>query len=326
MPGIDVEQQVGDFLGDEVPENFKKEEQDDFESFIGSPPEEDSNKGSDDSSNDDSDSGDKDDKGSDDDDKGSDDDKGDDKSGESDDDKSKDSDDDKGSDSSDSNDNDDNSDSSSDDDSKLTEPSAELLELRELIRGQNTTIEEMKLLITSKADDKIEKPKAFELNEDELNFVTAEDIDDVLADAGKLNALLGKIINIAVGHSVKSVSETIPTTISGQMTQQLDIRDFVRDFYVENKDLAAVKKTVGAIANEIQASNKDWALDKIFKETAIKTRKTLGMSDPADRKESDDGKDKNKKTERSALPPGYTGSRKGASKSKGVQGEIDELL
>ena len=307
--GTEIEKMVGDFLGDATPEDkdfFGDEE--DFDADIRKEPtDEDDDKTGDDAADDDKDSDDQDDKGSDDD--ADDDNAGDDdKSDKSDDDDSGSADDD---------------DSSGDDSSSTVSP--DVLELRQQLLEQQQAITKLTEALNKKDDDKKDdKPEP----DTEYEFVTDKDIDDVLADPAKFNAMMSKAIGTAVKQALGKVSDSIPVAVSGHVNQQFDIRDYVKTFYDENKDLVGVKKTVGTLANEVQAEHTDWTLDKIFEETAKRTRVALGM--PADgsgrTEESGDGKDGKKKTDRSALPPGSKSSRKSAGKSSGMQKEIDELL
>lgn len=203
---------------------------------------------------------------------------------------------------------------------KVVDP--EMVALKAQLLEQDRQLKE--LLAKLDPEKKVEKPK---IKDEVHTFVTDEDIDDVLADAGKFNAMMSKAITAAVQQAVGHVTDTIPGAVSGVVTQQFDIRDYVKTFYEENTDLVGVKKTVGTLANEVQAANPDWTLNQIFTETAKKTREALGMPElGAKQEESKDTVKPKKKTEKSALPPGGKGSRKGVSKSSGLQGEINALL
>lgn len=320
MAGHEIEKQVGDFLSDQVPETFKEEEADDFETFEGQPDntDEDGEEGADGA-----DEGDGDGAG----DSGSD---GSDSDGQDGD----------GSDggheeSSGSDDGGSDGGASSDDGSggAVTDPqpSAELVEMRQLILEQGNQIKALTQQLSEKRDEGSSGSDS--ATEDFVaQFVIDDDIDDVLADASKLNALLCKVVNATVAHTTSKIHEAIPTVISGQVTQQFDVRDYVRAFYDENKDLVPVKKTVGTVANEVQAEHPDWTISQIFEETATRTRKALGLKAPVVEEPSGDGKDgqKQQKTEQgkkgSALPPGSKGRRNSGTETSGVQKQIAELI
>jgi len=146
-----------------------------------------------------------------------------------------------------------------------------------------------------------------------------EDIDDIVSDKGKLNALLVKVQQATEASTTKKILQSIPQMIVRQVQQHKVINDAVDEFYSENKDLKMVKGTVGRVANEVSAEFPDWTLDKVFKETGVRTRKLLGMKTDAVKK----------KVRKPALPkkPG-SGGREKLSRAdlSDLEKEVNELL
>lgn len=117
------------------------------------------------------------------------------------------------------------------------------------------------------------------------SFISEEDdIDDIVSNKAKLNALLVKVSEATKTSVTKSILKSIPQIIVSQVQKQKVINDAVDEFYTENEDLVPVKRTVGLVANEVAAEHPDWDLAKVFKETGIRTRKVLGLKEAAIKK------------------------------------------
>lgn len=148
-----------------------------------------------------------------------------------------------------------------------------------------------------------------------------EDLDEIISDKGKLNALLLKVQTATQASTTKDILTKIPQIIVSQVQKQKVINDAVEEFYAENEDLKIVKRTVGKVANEVAADNPEWTLDKVFKETGKRTRKLLGMKEDAIAK---------KKTpkRRPALPKGSGKGRGRVTQDSltGVEKEVQELV
>lgn len=106
-----------------------------------------------------------------------------------------------------------------------------------------------------------------------LDFVGDEDIDEILSSKDKVNALLGKVMQVAAQHMVAQ----LPTTVQGVVAQQHTVNEFVNTFYTENGDLKQVKSVVGAVANTVGREHQDWTLAQVLEETAKRTREMLGL-------------------------------------------------
>jgi hypothetical protein len=111
-----------------------------------------------------------------------------------------------------------------------------------------------------------------------------------------------------------------PDVVREHVTQHMTMRELVDNFYAENSDLANVRKTVGAIANEISQENPNLTLDEVFAEAAKRTRETLGL--PAA------GTVQQQNAPKPNLPqrrqPGNR--RNGTPQLTGMAKEIDDLL
>ena len=117
--------------------------------------------------------------------------------------------------------------------------------------------------------------------EEVKGFLDGLDIDEVVASPEKLEKVLKEVQRRTEVSTTETVLRAIPQLIISQVQQQNALRDAAKDFYEVNNDLAQVKQTVGAVANEVQAEHPDWSLEQIFEETAPRTRKLLGMKESA---------------------------------------------
>lgn len=118
------------------------------------------------------------------------------------------------------------------------------------------------------------------------SFLGEEDIDEVVSDPMKLEALLTRVAEHAKTTTVEHVLRSMPNMIVTQIQQQTLIKNAVDDFYDANEDLKIAKKTVGIMANEVAAEDPTMTLDKVFKEAGERTRKALGLKEFVKQKET----------------------------------------
>ena len=107
------------------------------------------------------------------------------------------------------------------------------------------------------------------------------DIDEVVSKPEVFEKVMTEVQRRTQIATTESVLRAIPQLIIKQVQQQNMLRDAATEFYTAHEDLAHVKQTVGAVANEVQAENPEWSMAKIFEETAPRTRKLLGMKEQA---------------------------------------------
>lgn len=158
----------------------------------------------------------------------------------------------------------------------------------------------------------------------EHNFLDGLDIDEVLSSGENLNKLLLAVYNRGLEQSTRMAQESwqaaVPNVVREHVTQHMTMRELVDNFYAENSDLVNVRKTVGAIANEISQENPNLTLDEVFAEAAKRTRETLGLSAQGNTQQQNVPKP-NLPTRRQ---PGNR--RNGTNQLTGVAKEIDDLL
>ena len=106
-----------------------------------------------------------------------------------------------------------------------------------------------------------------------IDFIGEEDVDEILSSKDKVNALLGKVMQVAAQH----MTAQLPTTVQETVRQQNTVTEFVNTFYTENEDLKHVKSVVGAVANTVGREHQDWTLVQVLDETAKRTREMLGL-------------------------------------------------
>ena len=172
-----------------------------------------------------------------------------------------------------------------------------------------------------KVADKVVEPEAME-------FIKAEQLEELLENPAKFNEVLNKVSAQAVERgekqTVEKILRSIPQIVATQVSNRIAITRMVDKFYDDNKDLSHVKKTVGAVANEVHAENSDWAVEKVFKEAAVRTRKLLGLEEAALKK---DDKKKDKEPNPAFVKSGARRERGGAQiEETGIAKEVSDLL
>ena len=111
----------------------------------------------------------------------------------------------------------------------------------------------------------------------EYDFIGDEDIDDIVSDKGRLNAMLARSAQMGAMMAVQAQQQSLPLTVRQQIQAQSTIDEIVKEFYTANSDLNPVKRTVGAVTQEIAVEHGDWTLPQILEEAAKKTRELLGL-------------------------------------------------
>lgn len=169
-----------------------------------------------------------------------------------------------------------------------------------------------------------EKPKEPEA----IKFLADDvDLDELLDSKEKLNALLNVVYKKAQEDAVKMAQEgtltSIPRVVLAQVQQQLTIRKTIDGFFEENNDLLAVRKTVGAIANEVAAEHPDWTMPAVLTEAGKKTREVLGLKQVANNVQK--GGDSGDLDNASFVKTGG-GRKKITDGRNAVQKEIDDLI
>jgi len=131
-------------------------------------------------------------------------------------------------------------------------------------------------------DSSVAKKEApsVELTPQERNFLAGiSDLDEVLSSPEAFNKVLLAVYNMALQEASKLSAEQImkglPGTIYSYVTEHVNMKELVNQFYVENPDLAMMKKTVAAVANDIAAEHPEFTTEQVFAESAKKTRELL---------------------------------------------------
>ena len=116
----------------------------------------------------------------------------------------------------------------------------------------------------------------------EKNFLESiTDLDEVFSSPENFNKLLLAVHNNALEEASKLTAERIlsnlPQVMSQYVTQHLSMNKLVDDFYTANADLAPMKRTVTAVANEVSAEHPEYTTQQVFDETAKRTRSILKL-------------------------------------------------
>jgi hypothetical protein len=154
------------------------------------------------------------------------------------------------------------------------------------------------------------------------NFLGEITVDELLEDPAKLNLVLARVAQAAQDQAVNLASQqtlrSIPELVIGYITRHTAMNRLVDEFYKENTDLASVKQTVAAVANTVHSENPDWTLEKVFGETADRTRKLLGLRKQAQAQVKP-------QTKKPAFAKNR-GARREDPQIGGIQKEINDLL
>ena len=147
-----------------------------------------------------------------------------------------------------------------------------------LASGQTIAEEQAKRPTEPVAPAVVETPQT---SAEVMNYLENVSIDDLLEDPTKFNAVLNNVAQTsqaaAQQQAVQQVLRTVPELVMGYITRHTAMNKMVDDFYAENPDLANVKQTVAAVANDIHAKNPDLGVDDVFQKSAEQTRKILGL-------------------------------------------------
>jgi hypothetical protein len=159
---------------------------------------------------------------------------------------------------------------------------------------------------------------------DSHDFLAGLDIDEVLSSAESLNKLLNVVYSRALEQGTRLATENVlrstPQAISQFVTQHMTMREMVDDFYKNNPALAAVKRTVASVANEIALEKPELKLEELFKEAGEKVHKMLGLKKGVQQAPT------TTRGRTALLTPRGNNGRVQAPALQGLSGEISELF
>lgn len=125
------------------------------------------------------------------------------------------------------------------------------------------------------------KNDAVDLSIKPQEFVTDEQFEEALQDAGAFNKLLNQVYEGAVKRGKEiALAEALPATRQ-EMQQALYMQSKAQEFYMQNSDLIGHKSYVAKIAEAVQQKHPDWGIEKIYSETAQQARKALNLTQGA---------------------------------------------
>jgi hypothetical protein len=165
-----------------------------------------------------------------------------------------------------------------------------------------------------------------ETKTDQLKFISDDaDIDELIGSREGLEAFAQKIYAQAVEAASTQIQTAygsqLPNVITQQVQTQLDMTRGIEDFFSANPDLKVVRRTVGAVTDEVVAEHPDWGLVQVLEEAGKRTRGALGMQVLKQEKT------KTKiKTSAPAFATNQTARRPNTDNRSGLQREIDSLI
>ncbi len=155
------------------------------------------------------------------------------------------------------------------------EPVSEAVQIKTLL----TEINRLNGLVSPiRADVKKAETDDKKIKDEVYDFIKDVDMDDLASNPVIFNQVLHEVIKRVQKQTTEQVLLNIPDVVMSQVKQQSFVKQKSDRFYSDNPDLVNVRSVVKACAEQLQQDNPEWGIDKIFKNTAAKTRETLGMS------------------------------------------------
>lgn len=176
------------------------------------------------------------------------------------------------------------------------------------------------------SEEKVEVPTPKEIKGmslDEL-IILAEDLDfdDFINDRetfnGTMKGIFQRFYELIESNLTQNFTSRIPDVVANQVRQVSALQKASNDFYEANPDLRGVRKTVGAVADQVVAENPNLSLDEVLIEAATRTRQLLKLPVPK-------GGEKVLKPS-FANPKGGGQNRKPKKQPSKLQNDIDELI
>jgi len=157
------------------------------------------------------------------------------------------------------------------------------------------------------------------------DFIGDIDVDDLVSDKKLLNEVLVKVATASRENTIQTMLRAIPQIVVQQTRSQAVIKTVIDEFYDANEELIPVKKTVGAVANQIYAEEPSLSIDKVLEKAAERTRKMLGLKKTAIQNKEEKVSERKRK-------PALVKKQGGGNREKGkvdtsdLQKDIDSTL
>lgn len=156
----------------------------------------------------------------------------------------------------------------------------------------------------------------------EIDFLAGQQVDDLIDDPKKFNAMLNSIYQKAKSdgkeEAVRDIVGALPRFVSSQVKEDSDINAVVNEFYSHNEDLALVRNTVKRVAAQVHSEKPELDMKQVLDEAATRTRTLLGIKKVV--------KNKNEDLNNPAFVSGKGGKSPVKRGAKTQQDEINELL
>lgn len=168
-----------------------------------------------------------------------------------------------------------------------SEPVAPLSEIDEFRKQQELLVKQIEelhqqLAKTKAVDQPVEpittKPIEPPTDSKPFQFITDEEYQKGLNTAEEFNKLLTKVAATATEMAIRA----IPEVVVRHTNNHVAMIEMHKRFYDANPDLAHVKQTVAAVANQVHAETPQLSTDKVLAEAAKRTRSMLGLAKQAE--------------------------------------------
>ena len=114
-----------------------------------------------------------------------------------------------------------------------------------------------------------------------IDFLGERDMDEILDSKEAFNKFCSEIYHRARTDMREEMYLELPRISMSVVSQQMTINRAAEEFFTRNPDLAMVRKTCGTVTNEVASEHPDWTLEQVLDEMGARTRKMLGLRNPA---------------------------------------------
>ena len=207
-------------------------------------------------------------------------------------------------------------------------PSDELIDLKAQLEEQKKLLERFQ-----EEQTVVEEEKKIKIEIDPNTLITEEEAQEYISDPHKVLKTLAERIYV---KAREDTLKDIPQLVESGARRQTALAEARSRFWTDNSDLLEKAKSVPAVdrlirmtANELQAENPAWTVERIFAETGKQVRGAISLSKKAQQIEEDATKGKKKKGSNQPTKP--RGKRKSPPKGEadqrsGLQKDLDAMV
>jgi hypothetical protein len=115
--------------------------------------------------------------------------------------------------------------------------------------------------------------------EDEIDFLSDLDMDDVVGDRATLNKVLRSVYQRGLKDAQTKLREwtlqQIPQATLSYVNNYMTMKEKVDEFYSSNKDLLPFRKVMAAVSNDVSAAEPGLTISEVLKKSGDRVRASL---------------------------------------------------